>query len=406
MAYDKVVDSSVLDAGLKQVADAIREKGGTSDNLAFPTGMAAAVSAIQAGGGGGGTGGSTTVESVPAKDVNFYDYDGTRIAAYTLTEARALTALPTPPAHEGLVFEGWNWELSEINALKFPMEVGAQYYTDDDSVRFYLCIEDIARSEVGFTLGGSVSVSCQIDWGDGTVESGIKRVAVSHKYSATGDYCVRIFRETTFDPLAFSKFTGIFISTLRAIETAKYYASIDTQIIGVDSAVRYITVHKDMTGYQPTGVRCNIMPRGCAAAYGRESARTDIVSIAPTQTGWGVYGFMGNRAVQRITMPEGITAIAYRTFRYCNSLTKLVIPSTVTDIGTQCISCTNLACIVSLPTTPPTLEGTNSIESIPTDCVIYVPDASVDAYKGATNWSTYADRILPLSEYPYSDIII
>ena len=56
MAYDKVVDSSVLDAGLKQVADAIREKGGTSDNLVFPTGMAAAVSAIQAGGGGGGGG--------------------------------------------------------------------------------------------------------------------------------------------------------------------------------------------------------------------------------------------------------------------------------------------------------------------------------------------------------------
>lgn len=54
MAYDKVVDSSVLDADLKQVADAIREKGGTSDNLAFPTGMAAAISAIQTGGGGGG----------------------------------------------------------------------------------------------------------------------------------------------------------------------------------------------------------------------------------------------------------------------------------------------------------------------------------------------------------------
>lgn len=52
MAYDKVVDSTVLDAGLKQVADAIREKGGTSDNLAFPTGMAAAIAAIQTGGGG------------------------------------------------------------------------------------------------------------------------------------------------------------------------------------------------------------------------------------------------------------------------------------------------------------------------------------------------------------------
>lgn len=50
MAYDKVVDSSVLDAGLKQIADAIREKGGTSDNLAFPTAMAEAIAAIDVGG--------------------------------------------------------------------------------------------------------------------------------------------------------------------------------------------------------------------------------------------------------------------------------------------------------------------------------------------------------------------
>lgn len=51
MAYDKVVDSSVLNAGLKAIADAIREKGGTSDNLAFPTAMAEAIAAIEAGGG-------------------------------------------------------------------------------------------------------------------------------------------------------------------------------------------------------------------------------------------------------------------------------------------------------------------------------------------------------------------
>lgn len=53
MPYDKVVDSAVLDAGLKQVADAIREKGGTSDSLTFPSAMAEAIAAIQAGGGGG-----------------------------------------------------------------------------------------------------------------------------------------------------------------------------------------------------------------------------------------------------------------------------------------------------------------------------------------------------------------
>lgn len=52
MAYDKVVDSAVLNAGLTQIANAIREKAGTSDSLAFPAAMAEAILAIEAGGGG------------------------------------------------------------------------------------------------------------------------------------------------------------------------------------------------------------------------------------------------------------------------------------------------------------------------------------------------------------------
>lgn len=51
MAYDKVVDSGVLNAGLTKIANAIRAKGGTSGQLAFPDGLAAAIAAIQAGGG-------------------------------------------------------------------------------------------------------------------------------------------------------------------------------------------------------------------------------------------------------------------------------------------------------------------------------------------------------------------
>ena len=46
MAYDKVVDSAVLEAGLTLVGDSIRAKGGTSAKLEFPNGMKAAVEAI------------------------------------------------------------------------------------------------------------------------------------------------------------------------------------------------------------------------------------------------------------------------------------------------------------------------------------------------------------------------
>jgi len=49
MALDKLVDSSQLDADLTSVANAIRTKGGTSAQLAFPAGFVNAVENLQSG---------------------------------------------------------------------------------------------------------------------------------------------------------------------------------------------------------------------------------------------------------------------------------------------------------------------------------------------------------------------
>lgn len=49
MAVDKLVDSTQLDADLTSVADAIRTKGGTSGQMAFPAGFVSAVQAIPTG---------------------------------------------------------------------------------------------------------------------------------------------------------------------------------------------------------------------------------------------------------------------------------------------------------------------------------------------------------------------
>lgn len=51
MAVDKLVDSAALDADLTSVADAIRTKGGTSAQLAFPAEFVSAIEAIETGGG-------------------------------------------------------------------------------------------------------------------------------------------------------------------------------------------------------------------------------------------------------------------------------------------------------------------------------------------------------------------
>lgn len=51
MAVDKLIDSTQLDADLTSVANAIRTKGGTSAQMAFPAGFVSAVNAIPTGDG-------------------------------------------------------------------------------------------------------------------------------------------------------------------------------------------------------------------------------------------------------------------------------------------------------------------------------------------------------------------
>lgn len=51
MAVDKLVDSTQLDTDLTAIANAIRTKGGTSAQLAFPAGFVSAINDISGGGG-------------------------------------------------------------------------------------------------------------------------------------------------------------------------------------------------------------------------------------------------------------------------------------------------------------------------------------------------------------------
>ena len=50
MAYDKAVDSTVLENGLSSIADTIRAKSGASDTLSFPTGFVSAISGLSTSG--------------------------------------------------------------------------------------------------------------------------------------------------------------------------------------------------------------------------------------------------------------------------------------------------------------------------------------------------------------------
>jgi hypothetical protein len=103
-------------------------------------------------------------------------------------------------------------------------------------------------------------------------------------------------------------------------------------------------------------------------------------------------------AIKTVEIGSGVTSIDSYVFNNCYNLTSITIPSGVTSIGSSVFNnCNSLAELHFKPSSPPTVSNSNAFTNIPTDCIIYVPysaDHSIlEAYKTATNWSTYASKI-------------
>ena len=98
-----------------------------------------------------------------------------------------------------------------------------------------------------------------------------------------------------------------------------------------------------------------------------------------------------------VTIPNGVTNIGRYAFDSCKHLMEVIIPNSVTSIDQGAFGyCSILNNITLLPTTPPTL-GSGVFTSISSSAVITVPKGTLDAYKTATNWSAYADKMVEAS---------
>ena len=121
-------------------------------------------------------------------------------------------------------------------------------------------------------------------------------------------------------------------------------------------------------------------------------------------------GFAECSNLRQVIFNDGLLSLnSYYVFNNCINLREIQLPSTITNIGQYAFGgCSNLSKLTCLALTPPTLSSTTFTGSgiTSTTGYIYVPyseDHSVlTAYKTATNWSTYADRIF---EYIDGDLI-
>ena len=110
-------------------------------------------------------------------------------------------------------------------------------------------------------------------------------------------------------------------------------------------------------------------------------------------------GFADNcSGLTAVTLPPNITKINF-TFRGCTSLRTMTVPSKVTEIGSGVWqNCSSLESLTFLSITPPDLgENYAATFQNTNNCILYVPAASLNAYKTANGWREYASRIMAIN---------
>lgn len=117
---------------------------------------------------------------------------------------------------------------------------------------------------------------------------------------------------------------------------------------------------------------------------------------APFATSFNNSAFSSCSSLRSVIV--GGTIIGEKVFYSCKSLECVELGHNVTSIGWQSFNgCVSLKYIKISSITPPSL-GESAFNNT-NNCPIYAPDSSVTAYREASGWSAYADRIKPLSEY-------
>ena len=229
--------------------------------------------------------------------------------------------------------------------------------TPDNRLTFYL---RFTASEANNTT---------VDWGDGVSETLGSTTATnySHKYPSGGDYVIT---------MTVNSGTISFVGN----DSNRIYGSSDNTNAHNRSRIIRIVFGDNITSVGSYALN---------SCYCLKS-----ITMSNSITSIGLYTFNACYALLSVTISNSITQIMTYAFPICYSLASITIPESVTSIGAYAFNnCTGMSEYHFKPTTPPALANSNAFTGIPSDCKIYVPQGSLNAYKTATNWSQYSSKM-------------
>lgn len=262
-------------------------------------------------------------------------------------------------------------------------------------------------------------------------------ISVINNQSFQGTSITSIYIPSKVKQIGFALFDGTELSSITVSPDNVYFDSRNNCNAIIDSKTNVLRY----------GCKNTVIPSSVTSIYSYAFSIKGLQTITIPNSVTSINGgFYNCSDLVTIEIPNSVTILDGGAFKNCGKLRTITLPSTITKIGDFCFyfngnlegslsfpsvtsvgsqafvrcykishihfgdklqsigyaafnSMTGLQDIIIDATTPPTLNNANAFDST-NGCPIYVPDNSVDTYKGATNWSTYASRIKGISELP------
>ena len=427
---------------LTDVANAIRTKSGTSGQIqasSFDTAIANLPG-----------GGAVEVEE---NDVNFYDYDGTRLHSYTKTDFLALESMPENPTHDGLTSQGWSYTLAEAKNFVTKLgklTIGQYFVTSDGATKIYfeLAGDERLTPYLCFAVNGTAT----INWGDNTTttitsDSLTTATRTPHTYASKGKYTISI----SGDEIAFlsptrstdssqilmldnvtleNYFDSVYSTSIYKIELGTNITGIDSYVFNKLTNLESITTPLNITTLtgnyhfsQCLKLKFYLLPKVSAIPnyFMQNCFSLDNIAFSSTTNASNMYAFSGCSNLKRVILAginvssnmffgcsglkevlnDNSTTFSSSIFTNCYSLTEFVFPTTTYRIRSGVFSnCKSLKKLdFTKMTYVPTLDNVNFISGVPSDCKIVVPNDLYNTWITTSVWSNISSYIVKESDY-------
>ena len=164
-------------------------------------------------------------------------------------------------------------------------------------------------------------------------------------------------------------------TSLAAIEIPSSVTSIGADAFDGCSRLAAVTLHDGLESI------------GNYAFYGCTSLTA--IRIPGTVKTVGDNSFYGCSALASLELAEGVKELGSLAFQNCSALTQVTLPASLTKVGIDVFAGHGPSIVfTSLATTPPSHSGGSPLGEVD-GVTLYVPQGSLELYKGAYGWKSY-----------------